>query len=63
MINGLLIYLCTSFPLFQMYHVKWLSLQVICICNDLYAPVLRPLRQVAKYVSFFFVCLQWRTVH
>nr|XP_027118279.1 chromosome transmission fidelity protein 18 homolog [Coffea arabica] len=25
---------------------------VICICNDLYAPVLRPLRQVAKVQSF-----------
>lgn len=25
-----------------------LHIQVICICNDLYAPALRPLRNVAK---------------
>lgn len=25
-----------------------LSRPVICICNDLYAPALRPLRQIAK---------------
>ncbi|KAF2314122.1 hypothetical protein GH714_022418 [Hevea brasiliensis] len=29
-----------------------LSRPVICICNDLYAPVLRPLRQVAKVHMF-----------
>ncbi|PSS24093.1 Chromosome transmission fidelity protein [Actinidia chinensis var. chinensis] len=29
-----------------------LSRPVICICNDLYAPALRPLRQVAKVHSF-----------
>lgn len=26
------------------------EMQVICICNDLFAPALRPLRQVAKWV-------------
>ncbi|KAF7837327.1 chromosome transmission fidelity protein 18-like protein [Senna tora] len=29
-------------------HTTSLSRPVICICNDLYAPALRPLRQVAK---------------
>ncbi|KAF5199465.1 Chromosome transmission fidelity protein 18-like protein [Thalictrum thalictroides] len=28
------------------------ALKVICICNDLYAPALRPLRQVAKIHTF-----------
>ncbi|GMH31224.1 hypothetical protein Nepgr_033067 [Nepenthes gracilis] len=32
--------------------VASLSRPVICICNDLYAPVLRPLRQVAKVHIF-----------
>eukprot|EP00798_Chlamydomonas_sp_ICE-L_P006627 gene6627-3283_t len=29
---------------------------IICICNDLYAPALRPLREVAKVIHFKFIC-------